>query len=193
MEQKITKQKFRQIKQKIEPFEGILLFAIALFAANLLWKLLIWGDDSQPQVLLCNRWDITPPFYAMVMHIADVVRAFLHFLDVPFHAHAHNDILFSSKNGILIVWGCTAIKQSFIFLCIMLISKGLWKRKLWYIPLGLLAIYLFNIFRITLIAIITNKHPELFGLLHLYVFKYLFYGFIFMIWVLWEEKVGRKS
>ncbi len=193
MNQKNIKLKYRQLRRKIEPYEGILLFAIALFGANLLWKLLICDGDDSPQVLLCSHWDITAPFKAMTAHITDATRAILHFFDLPFYSHTHNDIIFSPKNGILIVWGCTAIKQSFIFLCIMLLAKGLWKRKLWYIPFGLLLVYFFNILRIALIAIITSKYPEYFMLLHKFIFKYLFYGVLFLIWVLWEEKIGHKS
>jgi hypothetical protein len=32
-------------------------------------------------------------------------------------------------------------------------------------------------------------HPEWFDLLHEYIFKYLFYGMLFLLWVWWTEKI----
>jgi exosortase/archaeosortase family protein len=64
---------------------------------------------------------------------------------------------------------------------------------LWYIPLGLVLVYLFNIFRISSIAAVIEQHPDWFKFTHEYFFKYLFYGLIFGMWVLWEEKISLRK
>jgi exosortase/archaeosortase family protein len=96
-------------------------------------------------------------------------------------------------NGVRIVWGCTGIKQSFIFLSVMLLARGSWKNKLWFIPLGLFLCYLINVVRITAITAIVKHHPEAFEMLHGYLFKYLYYGLIFLIWIFWEEVIVKKK
>ena len=97
---------------------------------------------------------------------------------------------FDSGSSVRIVWSCTALKQSFIWLIIMLVARGKWLRKLWFLPLGFVAIYLFNILRIALIAMIIEHHPELFELMHSYIFKYLFYLMLFGKWVWWTNSLS---
>jgi exosortase/archaeosortase family protein len=102
-------------------------------------------------------------------------------------------IWFFTGNSVRIIWGCTGIKQSFIFFFILLFSQGPWKHKIWFIPLGLFASYVFNLFRISIITISMENHPLWFHFLHEYLFKFLYYGFIFGIWLIWEEKFNHKK
>ena len=97
---------------------------------------------------------------------------------------------FDTGYAVIIVWSCTGLKQSFIWLVIMLTARGDWKRKLWFIPLGFVCIYLFNLLRVTAIAMVMEHHHELFELFHSYIFKYMFYFMLFMLWVWWTEKIG---
>ena len=69
-------------------------------------------------------------------------------------------------------------------------ARGPWLRKLWFIPLGWLMVYLFNIMRIAIIALLIHHHPSWFDFLHTYLFKYLFYGMIFALWVVWTERLS---
>ena len=66
-------------------------------------------------------------------------------------------------------------------------------KKLWFIPLGLVCAYLFNILRITLIAIAIEHHPDWFELLHEYVFKYMFYFMLFCLWLLWTHRIAKTT
>lgn len=186
-------EKIKELWQKAKPVQSVIIFMLALFASNILWKICIYGDDDDPQVLLFNHYDISAPFNFMVGHITHVSREALLWLGYQIHWHHWNDICFFNHNHITIVWGCTAIKQSFIFLCIMACTPGPWRHKLWYIPAGLFIAYLFNIIRITAIAMVVEYHPEYFHLLHEQIFKYLFYGVLFLIWMLWEEKFNKKT
>lgn len=187
------KKKVLFLWNKLEPIRSVLIFLAVLFSANLVWKLSVYGDDSDTQVLLFNAIDISGLFNFFVINTTNVVRDVVEFFGYNIHYRSFNDVRFYNDNYVSIVWGCTAIKQSFIFLCIMLFTPGPPKAKLWYIPLGLLLIYLFNIFRISFIAISVEQYPQYFKLLHEGLFKYLFYAFIFFIWVYWEEKFNKKN
>lgn len=164
---------------------------VALFVANYFWKFTVMGDEEGGPVTWFGI-DITWPFSVLSTHISYVASWWIALFRDTVHWVAPNTVIFDSGNAVIIVWSCTALKQSFIWLCIMLAADGLWKRKLWFIPFGWLCIYAFNIFRIAVIALIIEHHPNLFNLMHTYIFKYLFYGFMFALWVWWVEKLGKK-
>lgn len=186
------KEKLKAYWQKAGSLQGIIIFMIILFVANFIWKLSISGEEGNSQVLLFSTLDISGPFDFMVVHITNVVKTLLLFFGYHIHAQYVNDIYFENNNYLLVIWGCTAIKQAFIFLCIMIFTQGPWKQKFWFVPLGLIIVYLFNIFRIFIIAMIIESHPERFYLFHEIILKYVFYGVIFLYWMIWEEKINRK-
>lgn len=177
---------------KVEPVRSVLVFLLVLFVANFIWKLSIDGDDTDKQVILFGSIDLTSFFDFFVRKTTDQVRAVVSFLGFNVHHTSYNDVRFYNENYVRIVWGCTAIKQSFIFLCIMLFTPGPCKSKLWYVPLGLILVYAFNVFRISAIALSVEQYPQYFKFLHEGLFKYLFYAFIFLIWVIWEEKFNKS-
>lgn len=170
-------------------YKDIIVFVVTLFAANYLWKFSVTGDEGDTVVLLWQHWNITVPFDAMARHIAAAVYWLVDLVRDTAYMTGGDTIRFASTQSIRIVWSCTAIKQSFIWLCLLLTTQGGWKAKTWFIPLGWLCIYLFNILRIALIALLTEYHPQWFDLLHTYVFKYLFYIMLFALWLLFTEKI----
>jgi len=175
--------------EPIKPYWDIILFVVALLVANFFWKYTVLGDEGGDQVTWFGL-DITPPFDFLATHIASAVYWLVHLVRDTVHALPDNVIWFTSGSSVKIVWSCTALKQSFIWLIIMLVARGLWLRKLWFIPLGWVCIYLFNILRIALITIIIEHHPDLFELMHTYVFKYLFYLMLFGLWVWWSNRLS---
>ena len=185
--------KSRSLKQLFEPYADVIIFMVTLLAANYFWKFTVSGDENGDLVTWFGL-DITAPFEFMACHIASVVYWLVSlFRDTAFMTDP-NTIHFTSGTGTTIIWGCTAIKQSFIWLCLMLTvmpynSGCTWLHKLWFIPLGWLCCYLFNILRIFLIALFIEHHPEWFHLLHDYLFKYLFYAMLFGLWVIFVEKI----
>ena len=193
------------MKERLRPYRDIIIFVIALFGANLFWKYTVTGDETGGPV----SWfgiDITLPFDFMASLITDRAVWWLSLFRDNIYRMSENVFGFFNDTltlhddvRISIVWGCTGIKQSFIWLVIMLTAKGDYDYKIhswhkfWYIPFGLLCIYAFNVFRIVAIALLIENHHEMFNFWHLYVFKYLFYGMIFLLWVLWEEKIKKPS
>ena len=187
------------LKQRFEslrPYADIIIFMVTLLVANYAWKWTMIGDEHGDSVTWLGL-DITAPFEFMACHIASVVYWLVSlFRDSAYMTDAHT-IRFASGSGTTIIWGCTALKQSFIWLCLILtvksstttFGKTLWLKKLWFIPLGWVCCYLFNILRIFLIALFIEHHPEWFHLLHDYIFKYLFYAMLFGLWVWFVEGI----
>jgi exosortase/archaeosortase family protein len=188
-----VKKFIQKIKPVLSPYWGIILFVVALFGANIFWKTIISGDEDSPAVLLLNRFDISAPFAAMSKHIANIVLAVMHFFGYQITLIDNIFLTYPNGHGIKVVWGCTGIKQTFIFVCIIIFAAGKWKNKLWFIPTGIFCCYLINILRITAITMIVKNHQELFDFYHSFVFKYLYYGLIFLMWLFWVEKIVNRK
>ena len=86
----------------------------------------------------------------------------------------------------------------FIWMCLILTvrradktipASDIWIKKLWYIPLGWFCCYIFNMLRIFIIALIIEQHRNWFPVMHDYIFKYLFYGILFVMWLIFVEKI----
>jgi len=180
----------RKLLSKIEPYKDLLIFVVALLGANLVWKLLIRGDESGDIVTLLG-YDISNVFNQSVAHIAMLVAWLIEPIRPTFYFQEPASLCFENGISVHVVWSCSAIKQSFIWLVIMSVTRGAWRHKAWFIPLGLICIYLFNIFRIFLITISMENHPDYFEVLHTYILKYLFYGMIFLLWLGWNKRWER--
>ncbi len=178
-----------KIIRSLAPYQDVILFVIALLCANYFWKFTIVADEHGGPVHWFG-WDISAPFDFLSAHVAKVSYWLIHLFRDTVHYYEPYYIHFDTGNGVSIVWSCTGLKQSFIWIVIMLVARGSWKRKAWFIPLGLVCIYAFNILRITIIAMIVEHHVELFDLFHAYIFKYLFYFMLFMLWVWWAERLS---
>ncbi|MDR2684818.1 MAG: exosortase/archaeosortase family protein [Prevotellaceae bacterium] len=182
----------QNIKHTLAPFKGIILFLTAMLGANILWKLTVIGEEDADLVLLFNRFDISAPFLAASRHVAKAVYFFAHIFEDSLALYGKT-ILYPNNNGIFIIWGCTGIKQSFIFLIIMLAARGDYRKKLWFIPLGIILCYVINVVRIVAIVLIVKEHQNLFHFYHDFVFKYIYYGLIFLMWLYWEEILVKKK
>ena len=183
------------LPEKLEPFSGVILFAVILMLSNVFWKYNVLGDESENINSIVTFWglNITPPFTMLAHHVGHVTESILHLFGSKAVLLPTNSLRHPNGNSVLIIWACTGLKQAYIFFCIIAFYRGPWLKKLWYIPLGLVVVYLFNILRIAIIAAFIENHPDWFNFLHFYFFKYLFYGIIFLMWVLWEEKIAGKK
>jgi len=188
--------RLREIEERLAPYRDVIIFMVTLLVANYFWKFTMLGDENGDQVTWFGL-DVTAPFEFMACHVASAVYWIVSLFRDTAHMVGDKTIRFDSGVGTSIIWGCTALKQSFIWLCLMLTVRSAsretraktWLHKLWYIPLGWLCCYVFNILRIAAIALLIEHHPTWFHTLHDYLFKYLFYAMLFGLWVLFVEKI----
>lgn len=185
------KARILQIIEKLLPYKGVILFAVILFASNFVWKYTVLGDESDNLVTFFGI-NISAPFVWMAHHVAVMSETILSGMGFDISMDPRNILRHENGYSVRIIWACTGIKQAYIFFFIIAFYRGPWLKKLWYIPLGLLVVYLFNIFRITFIVACIRDYPHWFHFLHLYLFKYMFYIIIFGLWVIWEEKIAGK-
>ncbi|MDR0506881.1 MAG: exosortase/archaeosortase family protein [Dysgonamonadaceae bacterium] len=190
----MMKLNIQKVLLAVKPYRGVLYFVFLLFLFHFSWKIAISGDRDSEYVYLFGK-DVTPDWVNMVCRwLTSSTSWFVHlFPGTDSLVTGAQYLYFPYGNiNITILWGCTGIKQLFIFAGIMAFYFGEWKKKCWYIPVGCLILTVYNIMRIGFIVLLTNGHPERFTFLHDGVFRYIYYTIIFLLWLYWEERMIKK-
>jgi exosortase/archaeosortase family protein len=99
---------------------------------------------------------------------------------------------FDNGSWISINGSCAGDKQILQFMLLILIYPGIWKQKLWFIPLGMLLIHFTNVLRIVLLSVVSINKPEWWHLAHDTVLRGMFYVVILILWIIWVERINRK-
>lgn len=181
-----------KLPDRLKQYSGVIYFMLVLICAHFFWKFTVLGDDTDTLITFLGL-DISAPFNAMAAHVARASQFILSLANYDLELLQHNVLKYENGVAVRIVWSCTGIKQAYIFFCLIAFYKGNLKHKFWYIPLGLVVVYITNIFRISAIIALIQNNPQWFDLIHEHLFKYFFYLVLFGIWVLWEEKIKSKN
>ncbi|MEN8124477.1 MAG: exosortase family protein XrtF [Bacteroidota bacterium] len=86
-----------------------------------------------------------------------------------------------------IVEGCSSISIIILFISFIIAFTGSIKDTIFFGVFGVVAIYLVNLLRILLLAILYQKYPQHEYLLHNLFFPAIVYGFVFFLWVIWVK------
>lgn len=98
-------------------------------------------------------------------------------------------------DGTVGVWvgdSCNGLSVVALFSGFIIAFPGDWRKKLLYIPFGIITIHLLNIIRISLLAIILKHAPETLEFNHTYTFTTLLYTYVFLMWYFWATKYSTK-
>jgi exosortase/archaeosortase family protein len=101
------------------------------------------------------------------------------------HSEGANILRLATGEGVVIGTSCMGIEIILYLLVLVLSFPGAWQDKLWFVPLGTLAIMLLNITRIASLAWLVRYHPDWVDINHHFVFQVLVYGLLFLLWVTW--------
>ena len=80
---------------------------------------------------------------------------------------------------------CNALTLFMFFALFVIAFPGKTKRKLWFIPLGIVTIHFINVLRIVALIIINYYTPQYTEFNHTYTFTILVYSIIFLLWMWW--------
>lgn len=97
-----------------------------------------------------------------------------------------------STSGVWIGDACNGINLFALFAGFIICYPGNLKRKLIYIPLGILSIHLLNVLRIVILIIILRYSPQSLSFNHSYTFTTIVYSYIFLLWVIFTKQ-GRET
>ncbi len=117
--------------------------------------------------------------------------AIQHILNIPLQLSG-TIMYFDNGSWTSINSSCSGDKQILQFALLVLIYPGLWKRKLWFIPMGMVIIHFTNVLRIVLLGVVSVNKPELWHTAHNTVLRAMFYVVILILWIIWVERINKK-
>jgi exosortase/archaeosortase family protein len=164
---------------------GIFWFCIITTIIHIVWRLWATTLNFYPVPGLINS---TQRF--LVYHLFNE-SAFIisHILKLKISAIG-NSIIMENNVGLIFSISASGLKQMIQFVLLILIFRGPWKQKAWFIPAGIIIVHLTNVFRILCLAIIALHWPEQFHYAHDNWMRILFYVVIFGLWLIWVEKIS---
>lgn len=104
-----------------------------------------------------------------------------------YHKPQMSTLYIQSQRLLGVAHECNALVLFALFAGFIISFAGRWIHKLWFIPAGMLAIWLVNIGRVTALTLIQIHYPPALHFNHKYTFTLLVYGFIFGLWMLWVK------
>ena len=88
---------------------------------------------------------------------------------------------------------CDGLVLFVLFAAFIFAFPGSVRRKMWFIPLGILCIHLANLVRVVSLVMLNFYRPEWLAFNHDYTWTVLIYGFIFWLWYVWTERLSGSS
>jgi len=98
-------------------------------------------------------------------------------------------------NGLWIGASCDGVSLFALFSIFVIAFPGPWKKKLWFIPLGIVAIHALNLLRIIglLLVVYYFPDPDVLDFNHNYTFQLIMYALIFLLWYIWANRLSGSS
>lgn len=167
---------------------------------NALLKFLIYAGTTYIILYLIHQFVVKRHTYYDQRFIGQIIVGadhFLHFLGYKtFLVLQDSDfqvIGIDGSNGVWVGSNCNAISLFILFSVFIAWYPGHYKAKLWFIPLGIITIHLFNIIRVVCLALIAYYYPKYLDFNHTYTFTLFVYAYIFLLWVWWVNKFSNKK
>lgn len=99
-------------------------------------------------------------------------------------------IMMGQQKAVYVGDYCNGLVLYALFTGFVLAYPGPVRRKLWFIPAGVLAIYLLNVVRVAALAINFLYSFKTVDFNHHYTFTFIVYGCIFLLWMLWARRLA---
>ncbi|UII23891.1 exosortase family protein XrtF [Fulvivirga ligni] len=170
----------------ISEFKPAIFFLVKFIALylilNLLYGLIIDSYTPQPD----------PVTRIVTRHVTAILSLFESHVEIVDNSNNPSVFIHNDNRNVLSVYeGCNGINVAIVF-CVFLLSYGRpIKRTLWFIPLGLIIIYLTNLLRIALLYWVAEEMPKLMYFTHKYLFTAFIYVVVFALWYFWVTKLYK--
>ena len=104
-----------------------------------------------------------------------------------------NLVMMSGQPAVVVWPACNGLVLYALFGGFVLAFPGPWQRKLWFIPGGVLLIWLLNVGRVAALAINHHYSHQTVDFNHHYTFTFIVYGCIFGLWMLWARRLSGTA
>lgn len=142
--------------------------------------------------------------YPLTSHVGKYTTILLNtFVDAPYFSvntefvkgqtTPSSQIYFKNKKIVFIADSCNGLIAFMRYLSFIFCFPSGIKRKLFYVILGAIIIHILNIIRCAALAYINLYHQSYFSVAHDHWFKYVMYGAILILWILFLRKVHLQN
>ncbi len=160
---------------------------ILIFFAKLLAYFGLWYIFYELWVLPDGRLDAW-----LSVNIVDVSGGILSLFGFDYFLD-YRVIGLTGTPGVIIVNGCNGLEAIGLFVGFVMAFKGDPVKRAFFIPMGILFIYLMNVLRVVVLVVLQYYHPQSFDFAHDYSTSAIFYLAIFGLWVIWFNFGGRSK
>jgi exosortase family protein XrtF len=133
------------------------------------------------------------PLTVLVTHHTKILLSFFDPI-VDYHVLKGNMNVPVTRSGdtvMMVYEGCNSINVMIVFLAFIISFKGPLRLFIRYFLLGVLAVYLINLFRLMGLYAISLHSPDNFYFFHKFFFTGVIYTVVFVIWYFWMTDVKR--
>ena len=158
-------------------------FLAVYFCGNILYGIFIDSYSDQPD----------PITYWVTHQTSDIQKSFGVNSSIKINEGIRSISMRNDGEGVVNVFeGCNGVNVMIVFVAFLVAYGGPPKRLLWFLPLGLLIIHLFNILRIILLYDAAHRSSEYFYYIHKYVFTAALYVVVIGLWIFWVSRLSSK-
>ena len=177
-------EKIRNFQKGKSELELFLLRAGVIYVFWLILKLLL----NNVSFLIPLKDSINQGFSYFLLHLSHKIL-----LLFGFEPTIHNNHLFiEGSRGVSLVKGCLAWFLMSLYGGFIIVYPGNRKSKYYTILIGLGIIIVLNALRISGMVLISFYAPEKMHLYHKYIFKTILHLSVFIMWLVWVSKYGKK-
>jgi exosortase family protein XrtF len=159
-----------------------LLVSVALYLAWFFGYEQWLAHDGRLDALLCHQ-------------IAQSSAAGLSLLGFPANVPAQqpNLLMLGLEQCVTVGPPCNGLVLYALFTGFVLAFPGRWKHKAWFIPMGIVVIWLLNVLRVAGLALNHHYSHQTVDFNHHYTFTVIVYACIFGLWMLWARRMADAS
>lgn len=154
---------------------------VLLFIGKVMLFYIVWW-------LLYDRW-LLPDGRLDEWVSLNIVSMSAGLLDLlGFDAYMFNRVVgIDMSRGLEIIDGCNGLEAIGLFIGFIIAYPGDSIKKMLFTLSGIGIIYISNVFRITVLAVVQYYTPDQFGFTHDYTSNSIFYIVIFILWIVWAN------
>ncbi|HET9502958.1 MAG TPA: archaeosortase/exosortase family protein [Hymenobacter sp.] len=150
---------------------------------------LLWFFGYEHYLAADGRLDV-----ALSHNLASVSAAGLRLLGyaVTASADARPLLTLQGQPAVIVGHECNGLVLYALFGGFVLAFPGPWRRKLWFVPLGLFLIYALNVLRIMALCLNNYYSHQTVDFNHHYTFTAIVYASIFGLWMWWATRLATR-
>lgn len=170
--------------EKIKQNRG-LYFLVKAFAIYMLWIVayrLVLHEKSAVDFFLIDNLTGTA---ASILQFFDYQM-----MTLPADVDTLGVVGIDGSHGVLIGYPCNGLELFALFAGFVMAYPGPLKKKLWFIPIGIVSIHILNLMRVIALALLAFYAPDKLEFNHTYTFTFIVYSYVFVLWLIWSMKLS---